>query len=330
MKKTKLAALLLAVMCIGGCSGNNTAVDVGKSSITKSDFEYYLESVKESMAGTELTSEEDWNNNEIEGKKAIDVAKERAYDTAVKNALYIEIGKAKTPLTSDEQKTIDDFEKNMTTRMGGEDKYKEFLEQSGMTGDFFKMLFESETYRRKLADIAAEEEPATDEEIKEEFLKEYRRAKHILILTTDSVTKQPLSSEEQENAKKLADEVYKKVQNGGDFDALMNEYSQDPGLATNPDGYVFTDNEMVAEFQDGVDSLENGGVCMVESSYGYHIIKRLAIDETDELYSKFLANAESDVEELLYNEKLNAKLDGWQKECNIKVTLNEDYYKDLK
>jgi len=333
MKKKIIAVIFAAMLMtsgLSGCGNNNTAVSVGKSDISKSDFQYYLDSVKEYMAGTELTSEEDWSTKEIEGKKAIDAAKEKALDTAVNNRLYIEIGKIKTPLSEDEKKGLDDFRQNMIKRLGNEEEYNKFLESNGMTNEFFNMLYESETYRRKLAELIKAEEPASDDEIKKVFLKNYRRAKHILIMTTDAETRQPLSEDKQADAKKRADELYQRVKNGEDFDKLMNEYSEDPGSKTNPDGYVFTDKEMVSEFQDGVDSLANGEVCMVESIFGYHIIKRYAIDETPELYNKFYTNVKAKLEELVYNNKLEAKLEDWKKECGIEVKVNESYYKDLK
>ncbi|MCH5185550.1 MAG: peptidylprolyl isomerase [Oscillospiraceae bacterium] len=332
--KRKITAYILtaALICSGGCkAGNSAAVDVGKSQISKTDFEYYLESVKEEFkSDAEIKSDDDWNNVEIEGEKAIDAAKKKALDAAVRNALYIEIGKIKTPLTDSQQKSIDSFSKNMTSRMGGEENYKKFLEQNGMTDEFFKMLFVSETYRRNLSDMIKKDYPATDEEIKDTFVKNYRRAKHILIMTMDPQTRQPLSEEEIADAKKRADELYERVKNGEDFDLLMNEFSEDTGLTTNPDGYVFTDNEMVAEFQDGVDSLKVGEVCMVESGFGYHIIKRLALDETDEIYNNALSEKKSEVEGLVYNDKLNEKLEDLKKECGVEVKVNESYYKTVK
>lgn len=63
------------------------------------------------------------------------------------------------------------------------------------------------------------------------------------------------------------------------FDELMKEHSEDTGLETYPDGYVFTTDEMVEEFEDGVKALEYGEMSgIVESEYGYHIILRLEPD----------------------------------------------------
>lgn len=94
-----------------------------------------------------------------------------------------------------------------------------------------------------------------------EELKDHMAAKHILV-----------------SDKALATEILGNLKNGADFDTLMNQYSEDPGTQTNPDGYVFTDGEMVAEFEVATKKLKIDEVSgIVESEFGYHIIKRIAI-----------------------------------------------------
>lgn len=75
------------------------------------------------------------------------------------------------------------------------------------------------------------------------------------------------------------------VQNGKDFDLLIQEYSEDPGCAKNPDGYIFTDGQMIIEFENAVKSIDIGEFTTCKSDYGYHIIQRLALDEIPELFS---------------------------------------------
>ena len=74
----------------------------------------------------------------------------------------------------------------------------------------------------------------------------------------------------------VAKDVLERINNGEDFDKLMNEYTEDPGTKNNPDGYTFHKNEMVKEFEDASFSLRVGEISdIVHSSYGYHIIKRI-------------------------------------------------------
>lgn len=107
---------------------------------------------------------------------------------------------------------------------------------------------------------------------------EYVTAKHILIkYGEDSRTK--------DEAKKLADDIIAELDGGADFDALMNEHSEDgrdaSGNLSAPDGYTFTkDSSYMQAFKDATFALEEGKVSApvnVEDYYsGYHIIKRVA------------------------------------------------------
>lgn len=104
-------------------------------------------------------------------------------------------------------------------------------------------------------------------------------------------TNEAYTDEQKAEAKIKAEEIYQRAQKGEDFDKLVEEYSEDPGSKSQPDGYTFTDGEMVQEFQDCVDSLNPGEIGFVESSFGYHIIKRLEIDKSvfqDQIKSRIL------------------------------------------
>ena len=85
MKKTIIAALALS-MLISAC-GTKTEIagNVGGHDITANEIQFFLDSVKSEMEGTELSTEEDWKTKEIEGRPAIELAKDRAVDSAIKN-----------------------------------------------------------------------------------------------------------------------------------------------------------------------------------------------------------------------------------------------------
>lgn len=62
-----------------------------------------------------------------------------------------------------------------------------------------------------------------------------------------------------------------------DFDALLAQYGTDPGMTANPNGYLFTDGDMVDEFEAAVKALKIGSCSTVpvKSQFGYHVILRL-------------------------------------------------------
>ncbi|MBR4720854.1 MAG: peptidylprolyl isomerase [Clostridia bacterium] len=321
----KLLVMIISLCLLTSCANTDTVATVGKTKITKGEFEFYLSSIKNQLSGTELQTDEDWQTQEIEGEKAIEVAKRRALEIAVNNAEYIEVAKAEgMSLNDTEKQRIKDTKQQVITGYGGEKAYKEFLKKNNITDSFIQLMCESTVYYEKIADKVREENPITEPEMREYFEtekgvfdSEYKKAKHILILTQDTQTGKSLSEEEIKEAEELSNSLLERINAGEDFDGLMREYSQDPGLTTNPGGYVFTEGEMVSEFEQAVDSISFGEVTICKSSYGYHIIKRLPIEYED---------VKDKIEDAILKERVSAKV----KECNITETTNDKLIKSIK
>lgn len=135
--------------------------------------------------------------------------------------------------------------------------------------------------------------------------------KHILLMTIDPETNEPLSDDALAEKKAQADELYQQlaeVQDDPDaleklFDELMNEHSEDTGLAYSPDGYQFVSGVMVPVFEETTSALEEYGLSEpVQSDYGYHIILRLPVDP-DKTYTDSSGN-QSSLATAAGNEKL--------------------------
>lgn len=111
----------------------------------------------------------------------------------------------------------------------------------------------------------------------------YYRVKHILLSVKDSETQEPLSDADKAAKKELAGELLAQLRAADDpialFDQLMNEYSEDPGLASYPNGYEAYAGQMVPEFEAASYALAHNEISdIVESDHGYHIILRLPMD----------------------------------------------------
>ncbi len=141
----------------------------------------------------------------------------------------------------------------------------------------------SDTYSETTSEPIATSTTYSEQE--QYYLDNYYRAKHILIRNENRTN---LEAEE------LCTDLYKQVQNGKDFDLLIQEYSEDPGCAKNPDGYFFTDGQMVIEFENAVKSIDIGEFTTCKSDYGYHVIQRLALDETPEIFEEGYKNNVAD------------------------------------
>lgn len=122
-----------------------------------------------------------------------------------------------------------------------------------------------------------------EKKVQETYDSSYVCAKHILILTYDINTGEPLSTSHKNTAKMTANTILTKIKQGEDFYSLIEKYNEDPGMESNPQGYIFTKGEMVKEFEDAVFSMKDGEISgIVETPYGYHIIKKEPLPEIDD------------------------------------------------
>jgi parvulin-like peptidyl-prolyl isomerase len=104
------------------------------------------------------------------------------------------------------------------------------------------------------------------------------QVKHILIGWNDSgEQKDPRA---QKRTKKEAEDQVRslmtQIKAGADFDALMKQWSEDPGSAGSARAYaVAPDAQLVIEFKQLGLRLRVGEVGVVQSDYGFHIMKRV-------------------------------------------------------
>jgi len=101
--------------------------------------------------------------------------------------------------------------------------------------------------------------------------------RHILLMTVDPETHQSLSTNAVAAKRKQIDDILKQIRDGGDFAALAEKYSEDPGSKVNGGELPeFARGQMVPEFEATAFSMTNNQVSdVVTTQYGYHIIKLL-------------------------------------------------------
>lgn len=194
--------------------------------------------------------------------------------------------------------------------------YAELIYSSNVLTAPIADILEKEYYTLEYVDSVFKTEQGV-QILEKEYKEKYITAKHILIQFGEDRT--------EAKAKKEAEAILKKLKSGADFDKLMNEYCEDPGLAQNPNGYTFTTGEMVQEFEDAAFALKEGEISgLVKTSYGYHIIKREALADMDEYTAYYLYN---NAAQNFYNELMLE----CEKESEIKMSMtNEEIAKIIK
>lgn len=289
MKQMKVIALICAaVLCIGmfsGCEDTTEVFSVNGEKITRGRFTFYLENMKEMIAqesNLDITDENSWSTIEIDNKKAIDVAKEKALDDVV--SLIVQVQKAKEAgitLNNDDKKNIGKQKNNIIQQYGGEAGFNEQLKKWNITSETFDQIMQDYMYASKLQTKYVDEDEKINNISEEEILAKYNSAKqesifvkHILIMPKEATDTTPEVTEEE--AEQKAQQVLDRLNAGEDFDTLMREVSDD--AETSYDGYQFThnDGQMDADFDNAAYALAVGETSgLVKTQFGYHIIKRL-------------------------------------------------------
>jgi peptidyl-prolyl cis-trans isomerase C len=164
--------------------------------------------------------------------------------------------------------TLEEYKARMTARGGDFEVHKQLVMRA--------MTYEKLLALQRPGDVNVTEADARkyyEENPKEFEAPEEVRASHILISTkiTDP-NRDPNQVKAQ--AKQKAEDLLKKVKDGGDFATLAKENSDCPSAPKGGDLGLFRRGQMVKPFEDAAFALKPGEVSdVVETQFGYHIIK---------------------------------------------------------
>lgn len=118
-------------------------------------------------------------------------------------------------------------------------------------------------------------------------------------------------------AETRAEEVFRRIQNGEDFESLAREFSEDPSREFGGDlGYI-SRGSMLKEIEDVAFNLETGEVSKpFWSSSGLHIVKledRIGSSKTEE--------ARENIKEILFEEAFQSRFEDWVKALREKAYI---------
>lgn len=272
------------------------------------NMQYYA-SMYAQMGLTDLWSNEDMAKSL--GASMPEAAEQQAIYARVVMQKFNELG---LKLSYNEQKEMASVRRNSIANTG-KDAYLNQIAQFGFSDQTYQnFMYISQCYQA-LNDYYFGENGVntpSDEDIQKYYEDNYITAKHILITTVDPASGETKRTDEE--AKKEAQSILDRINAGEDFDTLMNQYSEDTGLSNNPNGYTFTEGQMVTEFYDGAKALAEDEVSeLVKSSYGYHIIKRVKLDDSQ------LDNFKSDIVSAISG-SMDELLQQWMDEAQVETT----------
>lgn len=296
--------------------GAETVLTVNGDAVTADEYSGYMlynmqyyASMYAQMGLTDLWSNEDMAKSL--GASMPEAAEQQAIYARVVMQKFNELG---LKLSYNEQKEMASVRRNSIANTT-KDAYLNQIAQFGFSDQTYQnFMYISQCYQA-LNDYYFGENGVntpSDEDIQKYYEDNYITAKHILITTVDPASGETKRTDEE--AKKEAQSILDRINAGEDFDTLMNQYSEDTGLSNNPNGYTFTEGQMVTEFYDGAKALAEDEVSeLVKSSYGYHIIKRVKLDDSQ------LDNFKSDIVSAISG-SMDKLLQQWMDEAQVETT----------
>ena len=296
--------------------GAETVLTVNGDAVTADEYSGYMlynmqyyASMYAQMGLTDLWSNEDMAKSL--GASMPEAAEQQAIYARVVMQKFNELG---LKLSYNEQKEMASVRRNSIANTT-KDAYLNQIAQFGFSDQTYQnFMYISQCYQA-LNDYYFGENGVntpSDEDIQKYYEDNYITAKHILITTVDPASGETKRTDEE--AKKEAQSILDRINAGEDFDTLMNQYSEDNGLSNNPNGYTFTEGQMVTEFYDGAKALAEDEVSeLVKSNYGYHIIKRVKLDDSqlDNFKSDIISAISGSMDELLQQ---------WMDEAQVETT----------
>jgi parvulin-like peptidyl-prolyl isomerase len=243
----------------GGSLASGVVASVAGDEITQAELDEVISQAKDRL--------------ESQGQK-IPAAGSQEYQAFQQNALAYLVQRAqfeqqaeKLDVTVTDKEVDERVERVLTQFFGGSrKKYAEALEKQGISDeqvrDELRATLVSEKIFAKVGDAAK----VTDAEIKAyynahpELYKQQasRRVRHILV-----------------KSKTLADDLYRQIENGGDFAALAKKYSEDSSKDVGG-ALTIRKGETVPEFEKTVLGLKVNEVSKpVKTQFGWHVIEAL-------------------------------------------------------
>ncbi|HEY8499971.1 MAG TPA: peptidylprolyl isomerase [Clostridia bacterium] len=138
----------------------------------------------------------------------------------------------------------------------------------------YKSVFKDQYIAQKYREEKINSVPVSEEDLKAYYEEnkqsiDYASVRHILV----NCEKEAEQAVEEEKSKKAQD-ILDRVNNGEDFAALAEEFSEDDGSKYTGGIYQVRQNgQFVAEFEQWAFSHEPGDTGIIRSEYGFHVMK---------------------------------------------------------
>lgn len=203
------------------------------------------------------------------------ILEEQLVDQLIARELVLQDGAARGIAPTDEevQAELD----AIRGQFPSEEAFQEALAQQNLTLDEIERNIAEQIIIEEILESDVLAEAMVDEAAAREFYEDNPsffetpdqvRASHILLLT------QGATEDERAEARETIETILSELQDGGDFEALAREYSEDGTAERGGDLGFFGRGQMVPEFEQAAFDLSVGETSgIVETQFGFHIVR---------------------------------------------------------
>lgn len=325
-----VAAVTLAL--VASCSFGGYAIKIGDRVITAEKYKSVAVSIKSQfLTGNELEESDELWSKYIDSNYTSTV--QEYLDAMIQTYIitynlysihFDELGlKLDDTTVSEIKATMQGF----IDQYGSKDALDQHLRTQGFTYDEFEQQYYDEA--KKDAVIMyyfgpdSTETPVSHEALRAYYEEYYTKVKHVFLSTKDDEGND-LSNAKKDEVGKKAQEIYEKAIAGEDFEKLIDEYNEDPGMVSNPNGYIFSsdDTSYTRVFHNAAFDMKADEVRLIQSNLGYHIMKKYSFTD-DEIFSR---DTEITLIENMMSEESNKILDDLKERIGVEynnTVLNE-------
>ena len=299
MKKT-LYLGLVSLLCLSmiGCSSKNT-FKVGDIEFSNQD----VERVESILTATSNYTDANYLSDFKSSKDNKEITS-KVIDYMIDNEVVYQ--KAQSEGIKVDENDVEQKYNQIKTMLDANGDYKKSLEKANIDEAYLKETIKKDLVINKYKEKYEEDLKVTDKEIetyynknKSDFKEESIEAYHILVSTLDDNNK-TVDDSKKEELKSKAESLLKEIKNGGDFEKIAKENSDDKSSGKKG-GYLgyFTKDSKNAQFTKEAFKLEKGQVSNVfETPFGYEIVKvtnkkteqKSLEDSREEIVNRILAD----------------------------------------
>lgn len=292
MKKIRACALACALavgLTLTGCADTTWILKDGNITIPTGVYNYYLiggastvSSLAENSSSSGSSNTDMWSQT-VSGTDAVTWTRNKAIESCKELAVIEKLCAERNVTLADDQQS--DASSRASTSYNA---YKTLWSKNDISETSLQRIAKDMYLKQKLFESYYGEngdKAVSESEIEDYYSKNFVHVKQIFVSKYDTSTYTALTGDKLAAAEKKAKEAYEAAKaDPKNFDKYVEKYNEDPGMKSDPNGYIFSkasSENYDGKFTDLAFSLKAGEVGMAESDMGWFIEYKLATDPKD-------------------------------------------------